>query len=193
MRALLAIVSAPILHFRGRLQETRQARRIETPHSLRTASTNFRFRTGFIAFGGARPATSLYRATDPRRPSTASCSPPRAASIAASLSEAKPSNFRFQLKYVAWADAGFPANIRYRHPIRSLLQNECLLRVRKLRRLHASAPRQPLQGPAENSTSNDPVLGKRITSNAASSLVRPVAIACWKRQRFFTLPSERAY
>ena len=61
------------------------------------------------------------------------------------------------------ADAGLAANIRHRHAIGALLENERLLRLRKSLRLHRLRSSQPRESPRKTLTKND--LGFRPQSN----------------------------
>lgn len=124
----------------GSARRRRQAHRMmETSHSPQTASTSLRFRTGFKVFGGGRPEASPCRGSDRRPPSSAWRSRPRAAQPP-HLGRRRPIVLPLPIEIRRLAYPSFPADIRHRHSVSSLLQNERLLSVRKSRCFRSSQP-----------------------------------------------------
>src|SRR5579871_3892472 len=72
------------------------------------------------------------------------------------------------------ADPGLAADLRHRNPVTALLQNERLLRVRKLRRLHRFPLLPSLRKPPENSTQ------KRSSFLGSDQQLSPCVVSCGK-------------
>src|SRR4029078_10009798 len=95
------------------------------------------------------------------------------------------------IEVVRRADAGLAADVSHRNPVAALLQNERLLRFRKLRCLHRLPLLPARESDAENSTQKRSSLpgadqAAPIQRQAPWSLTSGPDINCSERRRQFT-------